>query len=251
MQPPAAFEAARALSEVGWSDYAVARRTGVPRSTVARWRLGGFVRITPVPTTWAWTPAHPWYAYILGLYLGDGCLYWAGRAVTPTLDIACDARYPAIVAEAERALRGVLTGAPVRRFSPSQSACVHLRITHGALPLVFPQHGPGPKHERRIELTAWQRALSYRAPAALLRGLIHSDGSRCINRFDTKLLSGRVAHYEYVRYFFTNYSSDIRRIFCEHCELLGIRWTQSNPRNISISHRDSVAILDEIVGPKS
>ena len=63
--------------------------------------------------------------------------------------------------------------------------------------------------------------------------------------------SGRDAHYEYVRYFFTNYSEDIRRIFCEHCDLLGIRWTQSNHRNISISHRDSTAILDRIVGPKS
>jgi len=41
-----------------------------------------------------------------------------------------------------------------------------------------------------------------------------------------------------------------RGIFCEHCELLGIRWTQSNPRNISISHRKSVALMDEFIGPK-
>ena len=40
------------------------------------------------------------------------------------------------------------------------------------------------------------------------------------------------------------------RIFCEHCELLAIRWTQSNPRNISISHRTSVALMDEFIGPK-
>ena len=46
-------------------------------------------------------------------------------------------------------------------------------------------------------------------------------------------------------------TEDIRRIFCEHCELLGIRWTQSNPRNISVSHRDSVALMDEFIGPKS
>jgi hypothetical protein len=36
-----------------------------------------------------------------------------------------------------------------------------------------------------------------------------------------------------------------------HCERLGIRTTQSNPRNISVSHRDSVAALDEFVGPKT
>ena len=72
-----------------------------------------------------------------------------------------------------------------------------------------------------------------------------------MNRFAVNLPSGRVGRYAYPRYFFTNYSADIRRIFCEHCELLGIRWTQSNARNISVSHRDSVALLDEFVGPKS
>jgi hypothetical protein len=46
-------------------------------------------------------------------------------------------------------------------------------------------------------------------------------------------------------------SSDIRQIFQEHCELLGIRVTQSNPRNLSVSRRDSVAILEQIVGEKT
>jgi hypothetical protein len=64
----------------------------------------------------------------------------------------------------------------------------------------------------------------------------------------TLLPSGRVAEYAYVRYFFTNYSADIRRIFCEQCDLLGIHWTQSSFKNISIAHRDSVAILDSFIG---
>ena len=80
--------------------------------------------------------------------------------------------------------------------------------------------------------------------------LIHSDGCRTTNRFKVKLPSGRVGEYEYPRYFFSNLSEDIRRIFCDHCELLGIRWTQSNPRNISISPRKSVGRLDEFIGPK-
>jgi hypothetical protein len=45
-------------------------------------------------------------------------------------------------------------------------------------------------------------------------------------------------------------STDIRGLFCEYCEKLGIRWTQSNHRNISVSHRRSVAALDEFIGPK-
>ena len=97
---------------------------------------------------------------------------------------------------------------------------------------------------------AWQRAIVDRRPEPFLRGLIHSDGCRTINRFKTKLPSGRVAKYAYPRYFFSNQSADIRGLFCEYCERLGIRWTQSNPRNISVSHRDSVALLDSFVGPK-
>ena len=88
------------------------------------------------------------------------------------------------------------------------------------------------------------------APASVLRGLLFSDGCRTINRFKTLLPSGRVAEYAYPRYFFSNQSADIRALFCEYCEKLGIRWTQSNPRNISVSHRKSVALLDSFVGPK-
>ena len=84
----------------------------------------------------------------------------------------------------------------------------------------------------------------------LLRGLIHSDGCRASNHFTTKLRGGRVVNYSYPRYFFSNLSGDIRAIFCEHCELVGVSWTQSNCRNISVSRRQSVAILDSFVGPK-
>ena len=115
----------------------------------------------------------------------------------------------------------------------------------------FPQAGPGRKHERPIVLADWQRAIVDRFPEQFLRGLIHSDGCRTINRFKTKLPSGRVAEYEYPRWFFSNLSADIRGLFCASCEQLGLRWTQSNHRNISISHRDSVALLDEHVGPKA
>ena len=97
----------------------------------------------------------------------------------------------------------------------------------------------------------WQLDLTCANPGALIRGLLHSDGCRSLNRFTTTLPGGRVATYEYPRYFFSNLSADIRAIFCDHCDLLGLRWTLSNPRNVSIAQRDSVARLDEFVGPKS
>ncbi len=120
-----------------------------------------------------------------------------------------------------------------------------------AWPEAFPQHGPGRKHNRKIDLAPWQREIVDRFPREFLRGLLHSDGCRTINRFKTELPSGRVAEYAYPRWFFSNRSADIRGLFCEYCERLGIRWTQSNPRNISVSHRRSVALLDSFVPAKS
>jgi hypothetical protein len=139
---------------------------------------------------------------------------------------------------------------PVGRL-PVRRGSVRLYTYAVGWPDLFPQHGPGRKHQRKIELVNWQIAITHQHTREFVRGLIHSDGSRCINRFSINLPSGRVGRYAYPRYFFTNYSEDIRRIFCEHCDLLGIRWSQSNPRNISISHRDSVALLDSFVGPKN
>ena len=188
------------------------------------------------------------YGYLLGIYLGDGHIAEVRR--TRFVRVSMDGVYPGLVAEVKRALDATFPPrkASVLDYSPGRGVIVQL--CHPALPHAFPQHGPGKKHERPIELMPWQRDITHRYPERLLRGLIHSDGCRTINRFRTALPSGRVGIYAYPRYFFTNFSADIRRIFCDHCDLLGIRWTQSNPRNISISHRRSVALLDSFIGPK-
>ena len=186
------------------------------------------------------------YAYLLGLYLGDGCLGVQGSSAQLTLNLA--EAYPSIVTQASEAIRRTVPGIHV-----GLCAGPGLIKVYANTPVwlrAFPQHGPGRKHTRCIRLRPWQREITGAHPKALIRGLIHSDGSRCINRFKMKLPSGRVGSYSYVRYFFTNYSADIRNIFCEHCGLLGIRWTQSSFKNISIAHRDSVAKLDSFVGPK-
>jgi hypothetical protein len=197
-----------------------------------------------------WRPKNPRaYCYLLGAYLGDGCIN-VNRRGAASLLITLDSAYPGIITAVARAMRGVLPDAPVTCSLRHGGRATVVRASHPALPFAFPQHGPGRKHTRDIVLTDWQRELTHTYPQELLRGLIHSDGCRTINRFKTQLPSGRIAEYEYPRYFFSNLSAGIRAIFCEHCELLGIRWTQSNHRNISVSHRKSVALLDEFIGPK-
>jgi hypothetical protein len=253
LRAQADFDLATTLMGEGRRDSEIARLTGIPRSTINAWRhnRGRRYHERLAIATPGWRPVQPAaYCYLLGAYLGDGCLNVLPSGGASLL-ISLDLSYPAIVDAVDRSIRTVFPDVAVARVLPKDAGLTVVRASHPALPFAFPQHGRGRKHQRAIHLTEWQRELTHAHPKELLRGLIHSDGCRTINRFKTKLPSGRVAEYEYPRYFFSNLSADIRAIFCEHCELLGIRWTQSNPRNISVSHRKSVALLDEFVGPKA
>jgi hypothetical protein len=197
-----------------------------------------------------WRPPEPAaYSHLLGLYLGDGHL--ARHPRTYRLVITCDAAYPALVEACRVSIASTALPRTVRVQPDPTHRCVRVVADSQRWPEAFPQHGPGRKHERRIELADWQRDVVDRFPREFLRGLLHSDGCRTVNRFTTTLPSGRVAEYAYPRWFFSNRSADIRALFCAYCERLGIRWTQSNPRNISVSHRASVARLDAFVPVKS
>jgi len=73
--PKAKRDAVRALFGSGLSDYEIARRAGVNRGTVQRWRLHGIPKPmkTPVVEPAAWDRVRSsGYAYLLGLCLGDG-----------------------------------------------------------------------------------------------------------------------------------------------------------------------------------
>jgi hypothetical protein len=247
------YLAVMSLVDTGLTDRPLAAATGVVPATVRRWRLApkppDVVRRRRIAEAWS-VPVEATYCYLLGAYLGDGLvtLYppnaWCLR-------IYNDRRYRSISDEILTAMRATFPGGRVRLTPSSNSEADVLSVRHPAIARAFPQHGPGRKHNRAIVLADWQLAVTRTHPGALIRGLIHSDGCRAVNRFRTKLPSGRTAEYSYVRYFFSNMSADVRGIFAEHCQLLGIRVTQSNHRNLSVSHRDSVAILEELVGPKS
>ena len=120
----------------------------------------------------------PCYAYLLGLYLGDGNITRNRRGVY-RLRITLDLAYPLIIATCREAMTEVMPTEP--RVGPvprATGACVEVYSFSKHWPCLFPQHGPGRKHTRLIALTDWQRALCDRSPELLLRGLIHSDGCR-------------------------------------------------------------------------
>ncbi|HTU29925.1 MAG TPA: hypothetical protein VMF07_11130 [Solirubrobacteraceae bacterium] len=192
----------------------------MPRETVQQWSRRDEPPLPAlreaVAREWSISNAER-YCYLLGAYLGDGTVS-RPRATCWTLRVINDRRYPDISNEILEAMRTTFPDSTPRTWPARAGEADILQVAHLAIPRAFPQHGPGRKHTRPIKLADWQRELTHAHPGALIRGLIHSDGCRCINHVKTTLPSGRVAEYEYVRYFFTNHSTDIRGIFIEHAE---------------------------------
>jgi hypothetical protein len=188
----------------------------------------------------------PAYAYLLGAYLGDGCIHPYRRGVYQ-LRITCDLRYPDIIKEVAA---GIVVVRGVERVGyAARKGCVDVNAFWKHWPCAFPQHGPGRKHERKIALESWQEEIVVANPKALARGLIHTDGNRHINEVERLLRSGP-KRYQYPRYMFTNASTDIREIFTNALDLLGVHWTQTTARDISVARQEDVAFLDTFIGPK-
>ena len=151
MRPDTDFDAVSDLLRRGLSDYEIARRTGVPRGTVQAWRKRGARRRTRLvrpPGTWRPEDENA-YAYLLGLYLGDGHVV-LGKGCSAVLRLSMDCRYRAIIDSARQAIQGVAPGRAVRLYERTGS--VVLVACDPVWPVAFPQHGLGPKHKRPIFL---------------------------------------------------------------------------------------------------
>jgi hypothetical protein len=245
VHPPAVRQAVHAQIALGVNDCAISRRLGIPRETVRdmRWALARPDTRPRCPRCWRPTTAVALgaadYAELLGLYLGDGHITEMPR--TEKLRLSLDARYPGIVADSEALLRRGFPENRVNRVRADRGATVVLYVHHGHLSCLFPQHGPGKKHLRRILLEPWQRELVAQAPWPLVRGFIRSDGCAFINR------TGR---YEYLSYQFANLSDDILDLFTRTCESLGLR-PRRTARSVRLNRREDVARLVEQIGLKA
>jgi len=237
----------------------ISRRTGVSRPTIREWIAGrlphsfeqksmlyGRPNDSAQPCARCGAGEHRFdrfstsYAYLLGIYLGDGHISEGRRGVF-RLRIALDKKYPLIVEECAAAMQAVMPWNKVH-CQPTPKNYVEVHAYSKSWPCLFPQHGPGKKHERKIELVGWQKALVARTPWLLLRGLIHSDGCRFTN-------TGSFG-WECPRYVFTNFSEDIKKIFCNACDAMNLHWTVAPPKSVYVSRKDDVARLDEFVGAK-
>jgi hypothetical protein len=251
------------LKALGLTDKAIATQCGVSVQAIRHWRYGN--RRAPATearrqnrTTYcprcsnAHLDEHA-YAYLLGLYLGDGHITASRRGVY-VLWIFCDNKYPGLMGLCVDAMQKVF---PITAFRASRGdGCTAVKATSKHWPCLFPQHGPGHKHSRRIVLETWQQKIVDDHPEPFVRGLVHSDGCRVLNRIRKR--GRKDEYYEYPRYHFSNTSQDIVGLFTSSLEQLGIPWTSHIQRQppfkdktaISVSRKEAVARMDAFVGPK-
>jgi len=237
----------------GHPDTAIARMTDVPRTTIRDWRagrlpqlngqrrtrVGRYGRPCPICTPGSVDLPPAAYSYLLGLYLGDGCISRMPR--TYRLRFFLDASYPGIVAGCRDALEAIRPSQRAWSRLSKSSRCYVVAMYSNHWVCLFPQHAPGKKHERRIALHEWQEEIVRDQRREFVQGLIHSDGCRIVAN-DRGLKS--------VRYHFSNKSEDIKALYCESLDALGVHWTRPCDRQVAVYRKGSVAILESFVGPK-
>lgn len=239
------------LVRQGLNDCEIARRLSIPRRTILDWRHE-YVRVGPreskgrEPRPRTVCPRCDWadmdserYAYLFGLYLGDGTISRHPRAYK--LRIVLDMKYPGIINSCIDAM-GIVRGGGAPPALVPKIGCIEVCAYWQHWPCLFPQHGAGRKHLRAIRLQEWQEVIVAFHPESFLKGLIHSDGCR-----DRNVVNGK----NYPRYSFSNRSEDILRIFCAAADSLHIHWTRTSHKNVAISRRPDVEYLDTFIGPKS
>lgn len=239
-------EQALALLEAGLNDCEVARRLGLARTTIRDWRRSAQSATEAARCPRCWRSASKRiafndgdYAELLGLYLGDGHIVRTGRS--DRLRLFLDTRYNDINLETRALLARCFRGHRIGMFRTRKGTTTILSVYSTHLACLFPQHGAGRKHERRIALEDWQTRIVERAPWRFLRGLIRSDGCVFVNR------TGR---YAYVSYEFSNLSPQIRELFMDACDRVDVEYRPYR-RYVRIYRRGSVALMQENVGLKT
>ncbi len=178
------------------------------------------------------------YSYILGLYLGDGYINKTAR--TWRLRIFLDVKYPKLNEFVIQQLQQL--------FPKNKVSIIDFKTYWGIsvysnkIISLFPQHGEGMKHTRKIELSDWQDEII--KSKDFVKGLFHSDGSYYFRK-------NKRGDLKYPAYDFRNESDDLHELFQKHCENLNILTTFSTkPKTTHIYKKIEVSNMMGIVGTK-
>lgn len=239
----------------------IVNETGLSRSCINNWiNRGAPVRamknmieplkspielITEMTSDLAEHEARMVYSFVLGMYLGDGCIHAISRSMQFTLSL--DKKYNELneyviaVCDLLFNRKASIYDRSVDRGQKTISNCINVKYCNKLLGILFPQHGVGKKHTRIIELSEWQ--LSFVNDIYLCQGLFFSDGCYYFDKANSKWM-----------YSFTNKSSGIVEILRWSLDRLGIR---SNIRDkgdsqiLTVKHRSDVSRLHDMIGDKN
>jgi DNA-binding transcriptional regulator WhiA len=246
------YEKVKILLDEGLNPTDIAKITGLPRRTIYDWKvrppksLTGNAQagcqnckdsLTSVKERIiANETLHSAYSYLLGLYLGDGCISKHPR--TYRLRIALDKKYDKLNDYAKEILTKVFINNTIGVVN--REGCIHLSVYYSGLPIVFPHTGEGKKHDRPIVLEQWQKDIL--DPTQFLKGLFHSDGSYYLSRGNGY-------------YNFTNFSKDIIELYKSTCDKLELSYAEVNYKSgknvINHNKRDVVKKMMKMFGTKT
>lgn len=218
------INSAKEMKSNGSSISEISRKIGASRSTIKQW-LTPLKRYIPKNIIHNITTFESFidnmekseeyrkaYYYLLGEYLGDGCINLMKNKRTYVLRIFCADSHPLIIDEVKKDLKMIFPDNSIQDVK--KQGCHSIGIYCSDLPKLFPHTGVGKKHDRKIELSDWQLKYIESNKLYLLKGLFHSDGSYYYSKGSK--------HYYYN---FTNCSLDIHKIYQDCLDSLGIKYT--------------------------
>lgn len=153
------------------------------------------------------------YSYMLGCYFGDGHISKFKNKITKQFHLATGTNTPKIIDFQSKLLTLFGNKIVVRK---RKTNVVDIFTHNSDIDKFFPHTGPGFKHDRKIELSEWQKSIvNYKY---ILLGLFHSDGCAVKSYSRTR--------HNIHRYEFVNKSLDIIGIYCECLNFLNIPYVK-------------------------
>jgi intein-encoded DNA endonuclease-like protein len=247
-------ENVRKLFDNGKTKSEISRETGIPFRTIVDWvnpKLKGreykncYTPIIDFDSYLDTEEKQKAYSFILAVYLCDGNISTFKTFRAPLIRFYNDTQYPKNTQEWAQNLQILLPENFINIHKKKTSNCFVVCTYSKKLLDLFPQHGIGKKHNRKLELTDWQKKIIEKHPQEFIRGCIQSDG--CIY-FQS------VGKYSYKKYSFTNRSEDIIDFFLLALKFCGIEKKKYfHPKGqfvVQNFNKNDLEILESIISVK-
>ncbi|TXG77042.1 hypothetical protein E6Q11_03455 [Candidatus Dojkabacteria bacterium] len=214
----------------------IAKELGVGESTVFYWKQNNFTTGTRTISTTKediiniCKSCAPYYVYILGCYLGDGCISQFPR--TKKLEIFSGSAHPSIIDDQIRSLNILFNQNKVNSIKHPSYNMYTITVYNKSLDQYFPQHGQGKKHDRNILLTDWQTELVEEHTDCFIKGLIATDG--CLFNASNRIKKDG-SKTDLPSYQFTNKSMDIINLYTSSLDRLGIHYTKVHKKSGAVN----------------